>query len=96
MADGLPQEQAIISGMRASCEVIVEVAITEAICKGQIPFHISENQVILTPGVGEKGYLPPEYLRSIFKVKGGEYLLQKPIDYVCVYDFECNCVQEGS
>lgn len=28
-----------------------------------VPFFVSKNDVVLTPGLGDKGYLPPEYFR---------------------------------
>ncbi len=59
MAIGMPGKKGVISGMRGSCEVVIEINMVKAIRQGKIPFFISENQVILTPGVGEKGYLPP-------------------------------------
>jgi RNA:NAD 2'-phosphotransferase (TPT1/KptA family) len=63
MAIGMPGKKGVISGMRGSCEVVVEINIVKAIKEGHIPFFISENQVILSPGVGEKGFLPSKYFR---------------------------------
>lgn len=59
----------VISGMRNSCEVVVEVNMAKAMnAKPQIPFYISSNQVILSPGT-ETGAIPPEFFRSILDIK---------------------------
>jgi 2'-phosphotransferase len=52
MGIGLPGKDGCISGMRSSCEVVVEVNINKAAISGKIPIFISENSVILTPGAG--------------------------------------------
>jgi hypothetical protein len=43
MAIGMPGKKGVISGMRGSCEVVVEINIVKAIKEGQIPFYISHN-----------------------------------------------------
>jgi 2'-phosphotransferase len=43
MAIGMPGKNGVISGMRASCEVVVEVNMPKAMLAGKIPFYISEN-----------------------------------------------------
>jgi 2'-phosphotransferase len=63
MAIGLPGKNGVISGMRGSCEVVVEINLVKAMREGHLPFFISENKVVLTPGIGDKGYLPPKYFR---------------------------------
>lgn len=57
---GLPNKKGIISGMRESCEVVVEINMVKAIYEGKIPFYISENFVVLTPG-DEQGSLKTKY-----------------------------------
>ena len=79
------------SGMRGDCDMVVEINMTQAAFKAKIPFYISENKVVLTPGVGEKGFLPAEYIRTIVQVHESKFIHQKPIEYICVYDLECNC-----
>jgi len=69
MAIGMPGKKGVISGMRGSCEVVVEVNIVKAMKEGKIPFSISENQVILSPGIGDKGLLPPKYFRQVINLK---------------------------
>ena len=68
MAIGLPGEDQVISGMRKSCEIVVEINPIKAVHGGKIPFLVSANNVVLTPGVGDKGFLPPQNFRSIFSV----------------------------
>jgi 2'-phosphotransferase len=41
MAIGMPGKKGVISGMRGSCEVVVEVNIAKAMLQGKIPFYIS-------------------------------------------------------
>jgi len=63
----------------------------------KIPFYVSSNEVILSPGHGDTGAIPPEYFQTVLelaKKKAEEkYLHQAPFDYICVYDFECQCTQ---
>ena len=68
MAIGMPGKKGVISGMRTSCEVVVEVNMTKAIKLGQVPFFFSSNQVILSPG-NESGSLLPEFFRSVIDFK---------------------------
>lgn len=91
MAIGMPGKKGVISGMRGSCEVVVEINIVKAMLEGSLPFFISENNVILSPGVGEKGYLPPKYFRQVLNLKTREFIYSAPFDYIVVYDFECQC-----
>jgi 2'-phosphotransferase len=58
MAIGLPGSKGVISGMRTSCEVVIEINMVKAMYEGKLPFFISENSVILCPG-DENGALPP-------------------------------------
>lgn len=86
----MPGKKGVISGMRNSCEVVVEINIVKAITEGQIPFFISHNQVILSPGL-EGGFIPPQYFRQVLNVKTHDFIYQAPFDYLVVYDFECQC-----
>lgn len=58
----MPGKKGVISGMRASSEVIIEVNMVRAMIEGGIKFYISKNRVVLTPGI-EGGYLPSKYFR---------------------------------
>lgn len=91
MAIGMPGKKGVISGMRGSCEVVVEINIVKAIKRGQIPFFISENKVILSPGIGEKGFLPSKYFRQVLDIKRQQFIYSAPFDFIVVYDFECQC-----
>lgn len=95
MGIGLPGKDGVISGMRFNCEVVVEVNISQAAASG-VKFFKSENNVVLSPGLGNEGYLPPDYFRSVYFLKSGKYAHQKPIRYLCVYDLEANCLKDGT
>lgn len=56
-----------------------------------MPWFVSNNQVVLTPGLGDKGILPPQFIRSVFEAKTRKLIYQQPIEFLCIYDFECNC-----
>jgi 2'-phosphotransferase len=49
-APGLPKEEGVISGMRTSCDIIIQIDM-EAAIKDGIAFYISSNNVILTEGL---------------------------------------------
>ena len=40
-----------------------------ALKSGQMPFYTSTNNVVLSPGIGDKGLIPPMYFRSVFDPK---------------------------
>ena len=58
-----------------------------------MPLFVSENNVLLSPGLGEKGILPSKYFHSAFNPKTGDFLYQNKFKYICVYDLECNCTE---
>lgn len=90
LAIGLPKD-GVISGMRSSCQVVIELNMVKAIHgPHKIPFYISSNKVILTEGLAD-GSVPPEYFRSVIDFKNKKYLYEASFDYICVYDFECQC-----
>jgi len=72
MGIGLPGKNGVISGMRFNCEVVVDINLTKAAYFG-IQFFRSENDVVLTPGTGEQGYLSPEFFRNVYFLNSGEY-----------------------
>ena len=81
MASGLPDKNQVISGMRSSCQVICEVDTTRLVYN-DIPLFIApQNEVILSPGIGEKGMVPAKYLRAVFDVNTRKMLHQAPIKY---------------
>ena len=96
MAMGFPGNS-VISGMRKSCEVVVEVNVTKAIHSG-VSIYRSKNDVICSPGLDPvKGLIPPTFFRQVFtNNKSKELLFNQPFDFICVYDFECNCSKDKS
>mmetsp|Transcript_21258 Transcript_21258/g.20409 ORF Transcript_21258/g.20409 Transcript_21258/m.20409 type:complete len:114 (+) Transcript_21258:399-740(+) len=90
LAIGRPGKNGVISGMRSSCEVVVEVNMVKAMNAG-FPFYISTNKVILCPGTKDEGALPPEFFRSVINFKNNSIIHSAPFDYICVYDFEAQC-----
>ena len=64
LAIGLPGN-GVISGMRSSCQVVVELNMVKAIHgEHKLPFWISANKVILTEGL-EDGSVPTAYFRYV-------------------------------
>lgn len=72
MAIGLSDDGGVISGMSSKSEVVFEINLSKAASEG-VDFFVSDNQVILTPGIGEKGMLPPSFFRSAFDPSSEEY-----------------------
>lgn len=66
MATGLPGKDGVISGMRKTCDIIIYVD-CDAAMKDGIKFYKSSNGVILSPGIGEKGIIPPKYIAKVEK-----------------------------
>ena len=64
LAADLPGESGVISGMRASCEVVVYVDVRKAVREGGLKFYTSANNVILTPG-DEEGMLPISFFDKV-------------------------------
>mmetsp|Transcript_29964 Transcript_29964/g.40551 ORF Transcript_29964/g.40551 Transcript_29964/m.40551 type:complete len:117 (+) Transcript_29964:438-788(+) len=94
MAIGLPKSNGVISGMRASCEVVIELNMARAMMgPHKLPFYVSTNKVILSEGLKD-GSIPSEYFRSVIDYKKSVYLHQTPFDYICVFDFECTCTND--
>lgn len=69
MAIDMPGQNEVISGMRNSCEVVIDININQAVFKGKLPFYMAVNGVVLCPGAGNRGAIPSEYFRSVFNVK---------------------------
>ena len=59
MASGIPGDNQVISGMRSTSQVVIYIDMTKAMCDG-IPFYMSSNGVILSPGP-----IPIEYFSSV-------------------------------
>jgi inhibitor of KinA sporulation pathway (predicted exonuclease)/RNA:NAD 2'-phosphotransferase (TPT1/KptA family) len=87
LAKGYAGNKGVISGMRASWDIFIEINLAKAI-HDEIPVYESANGVILTAGID--GYLPPKYFRRITEKKN-KFLYSAPLDYIIVFDFECTC-----
>jgi RNA:NAD 2'-phosphotransferase (TPT1/KptA family) len=72
-AVGLPGEDGVISGMRSSCQVVIYLDIKAAMKDG-IFFQQSKNNVILSPGIGDRGIIPSKYFSKIVDYKTGKSL----------------------
>lgn len=95
---GMPGDNGVISGMRQSCTVIIEIDMEKAMNNG-IKFYKSKNDVILSPGEGENGILKPQYFKSV-KFRDEETKIYKTVfpktfEHLLVLDFEANCVEGG-
>ena len=82
MATGMPGN-GVISGMRASCQVVIEVNIVRAFMH-KIPFFVSTNKVILSSGIDD--IIPAKFFRSIVDHKKQEFMQMTDIDYICVLE----------
>jgi len=69
LAEGLPGEAGVISGMRKSAEVFVWVDVLRAMRMG-VTFYLSQNRVVLTPGREVDGLLPLEAFASVVDHSG--------------------------
>lgn len=63
----------VISGMRTNVEIKIYLDFDLAIKDG-IPFYMSKNNVILSPGVGEDGIISRKYFRKVVRVADNEIL----------------------
>jgi 2'-phosphotransferase len=59
---GLPGDDTVISGMRNSSDIIIELDLKKAMNDG-IEFYISSNNVILSEGIN--GIIPPIYFKNL-------------------------------
>ena len=64
MAVGVPGSEGVISGMRASCQVLIYVNVASALAAG-VKFFKSSNGVILTKGINDSGVLPAAFFQSV-------------------------------
>jgi 2'-phosphotransferase len=62
------------SGIRGNCQVLVYLDMKKAMDDG-IEFYISENKVVLSPGVGEEGIIEPKYFKKVIDKKSGKIIL---------------------
>jgi len=71
LAEGLPGDSGVVSGMRRSAQVHIWVDVVRATRAG-IPFYRSQNSVILSPGNSE-GYVPIDYFARVEDAAGREW-----------------------
>jgi len=64
LAQGLPGDSGVISGMRRSAQVLVYIDIRKAQQLG-CRFFVSSNGVILTEGIGPRGIIPTEAFERV-------------------------------
>jgi RNA:NAD 2'-phosphotransferase (TPT1/KptA family) len=67
-AIGLPGSDGVISGMRNSSTVLVFLDVGRCLADG-IPLFRSQNGVILCPGVGSTGVIPPQYFKEVLNAR---------------------------
>jgi inhibitor of KinA sporulation pathway (predicted exonuclease) len=60
------EEDTVISGMRNSADTIITIDVEKAMAAG-IPFYRSANGVILSPGLGDTGCIPPEFISEVLR-----------------------------
>jgi 2'-phosphotransferase len=73
-AKGLPKEKGVISGMRATAEILIYLDARKALAHGVELFE-SANGVVLTPGLGARGIVPTECFERVVDARTGEVLL---------------------
>lgn len=66
-APGYPGENQVISGMRSSCDLYIEIDLKKAMENG-MKFYLSSNNVILTSGFD--GVIPTKYFTRVIDRKG--------------------------
>jgi len=92
-AIGYSMKDGVISGMRSSCDIFIEINLAKAMADGYM-FYISSNGVILCPG-DEKGTLPPTYFSWVISRSTGQIIFEQIYDNIIVYDFEAICREDG-
>jgi len=73
-ARGMPEEDHVISGMRKSCDIYIYVD-GKACAEANIEFYRSDNKVLLTAGLDNKGILPTKFFSRVVS-SSGEVLFQ--------------------
>ena len=69
MATGVPGDKQVISGMRTTSRIVISINMTSAMRNG-IPFYMSSNGVILSPGP-----IPIEYFSNVVDRKTGRSIV---------------------
>ena len=58
--------KAVVSGARQSAEVFIVINLAKALEAG-IPFYLSSNGVVLSPGLAETGLIPSEFFEAVVR-----------------------------
>lgn len=69
MAIGIPGDKQVISGMRSTSRIVISIDMTKAMSDG-IPFYMSSNGVILSPGP-----IPVTYFSSVVDRRTGRSIV---------------------
>jgi 2'-phosphotransferase len=56
-----------ISGLRGMADIVISIDLHAALADG-IPFYVSANHVVVTPGQGGSGLLPTRYFAHVYEV----------------------------
>lgn len=59
------------SGIRSNCQVLIHINMKQAMDDG-IEFYMSQNKVVLSPGVGDDGLLDKKYFSKVADRKTGK------------------------
>lgn len=70
-----PGDERVISGMRENCEVAIWINLADAL-KDNVPFYISANKVILSPGID--GVISAKYFQKAKDLSTGHILYPSP------------------
>ncbi|KAJ7173551.1 phosphotransferase KptA/Tpt1 [Mycena filopes] len=73
LAQGFVGNGGVISGMRSSSQVLIFIDVARAL-EAEIPFYLSSNGVVLTPG-NDSGYLDPQFFSQVERVSDGQPIL---------------------
>lgn len=76
MATRLPSTGHVISGIRNSAQILIYLDLEKLIAEN-VPIFLSENSVLLTPGISD-GFIPPHYFTKVIDVATNENLLERP------------------
>ncbi len=68
-ATDFPASGEVISGMRTSAEIVIQVDLPKALAAG-IKFYLSKNGVVLSKGIHDSGVLPTDYFQNVVALDG--------------------------
>ena len=65
-APNYPGEKEVVSGMRGSCDICIEIDMRTLMKEGA-QFFLSKNNVVLTSGIN--GVIPPKFFTAAYEVR---------------------------